>query len=458
MRIFCKKLIAVAALSAVLAITFGGGAFGAVSPEEAAKLGGPVLTVFGAERAGNKEGTIPEYTGGLTKTPANIQYDPKSGLGRPDPFPSEKPLFSINAQNMDQYASKLSEGTKVMMKKYPSYRIDIYPTHRTVAYPKFVLDHTLINAVKASTYNGGLSVKNAFGGFPFPIPKDGYEIMWNHLLRYEGVHKMVRTNNWTVDINGRSSLTSIAMCGQEYPYYDMTLKSADYFYYVRCDNIEPPRDAGGILLIKYPLNLAEKGAQAWQYLPGLRRVKLAPELTFDTPNSLSGGVETFDDLFNFSGSLERYNWKFIEKKEMYIPYNDYKVNLAKREDLMKIHHINPDFVRWELHRVWVVEATLRPGMRHTYHKRRFYVDEDSWAASLNESYDARGTLYRYGVLMQIPSYDIPAPLGLVHFQYDLYAGNYCVNPWMGGSGFNKVTAKESDLYWSAQGMTGSGVR
>ena len=44
----------------------------------------------GAEKAANKDGTIPAYTGGLTTAPAGF----KTGDGiRPDPFAAEKPLY-----------------------------------------------------------------------------------------------------------------------------------------------------------------------------------------------------------------------------------------------------------------------------------------------------------------------------------------------------------------------------
>jgi hypothetical protein len=455
---FWKK-IAVAVLSAMLAISYAGLAIGAVSPEEAAKLG-TTLTLFGAEKAGNKDGTIPEYTGGLTKAPANF----KRGSGvRPDPFAAEKPLFSIDAKNMDQYADKLTEGIKAMMKKNPTFRIDVYKTHRTVVFPRFVLDNTAKDALTATTANGGLSLKGAHAGIPFPIPKDGYEVMWNHLTRYEGRAMIFGTSAFSVDTNGRPSLAGAATCWQDYPYYDTKLKTAELYYQIRCDYNNPARIAGEILELQDPLNMYEKGRKAFQYLPGLRRVKLAPELAFDTPNPNGGGVVTFDDLFVFCGSMERYNWKLIGKKEMYVPYNAYRVQLASIGELFKPKYVNPDVVRWELHRVWVVEATLRPGKRHIYHKRTFYVDEDSWAAVATESYDARGNIYKVGTLTQSPCYDIPAPLALTQIFYDLITGNYVINTWLGNAGpsnpgYLKAIEPPPARFWTPQGIAGSGIR
>jgi Protein of unknown function (DUF1329) len=150
-----------------------------VTPEEAAKLK-TTLTPMGSERAGNADGSIPAWTGGYTTVPAGYQ----SGQPRIDPYASEKPLYSITAQNMDAHAAKLTEGNKAMLKKYPTYRIDVYPTHRTASAPQWVYDNTFKNATRAKTPNMGGTVEGAYGSYPFPIPKTGNEVLWNHLLRW----------------------------------------------------------------------------------------------------------------------------------------------------------------------------------------------------------------------------------------------------------------------------------
>ncbi len=135
--------------------------------------------------------------------------------------------------------------------------------------------------------------------------------------------------------------------------------------------------------------------RAWQYLPGQRRVKLAPDLAYDTPNAGSGGTSTYSDTFVFNGAMDRFDWKLVGKKEMYVPYNGYKLMYAKDiKPALTPNHVNPDFMRWELHRVWVVEATLKPGQRDLYSKRVFYLDEDSWVALAADQYDGKGQLYR----------------------------------------------------------------
>jgi hypothetical protein len=407
--------------------------------------------------AGNKDGTIPPYTGGLTKPPANFV----SGSGiRPDPFAAEKPLFSINAQNMAQYADKLTEGTKALMKRFSTFRIDVYKTHRTVAFPEFILKGTAKNAVTASTYNGGLSFKNAHNGIPFPIPKNGYEAMWNHLVRFMGRALELRQRCYIVDANGKLLLTADLEQYMEFPYYDEDLTRDDATYYFKLRNVfhAPARHAGEAFLVLDPIAMYEKGRIAYQYLPGQRRVKLAPEVAFDTPNTATSGVSVYDEAYGFNGSMERYEWTLIGKKEIYIPYNAYKAMYMSGEELFGPKHLNPDLVRWELHRVWVVEAKLRPGKRHCYYKRHFYLDEDSWASMTSEAYDAHGNLFKANFNFEVPSYDMPAPYSDTQLSHNMVSSAYCVENIPLKYGFQRLGKVARSSSWSPSAIAGMGVR
>jgi hypothetical protein len=448
---FFKKLIA-----AGLVLASAGTALGAVTAEEAKKLG-TTLTLFGAEMAGNKDGSIPAYTGGLTTPPANFKKG--SGL-RPDPFAAEKPLYSVNDKNMAQYADKLTDGTKALMKKYPStYRIDVYKTHRTVAFPKHVLDNTAKNALRAKTANGGISISGAHGGYPFPIPKDGYETMWNALLHYGWVAIEAKYRCYTMDKTNTPTLQSEGNVWQEFPYYEADKPDTTNFYMLKLMFTNPARRAGeGILMID-PIDPTKSNRRAYQYLPGQRRVKLAPDLSYDAPNTSTGGVSTWDDLLLFSGAMDRYDFKLVGKREMLIPYNDYRMAyFSTAKELVKPNHMNPDVIRWELHRVWVVEANLKPGKRHIYKKRVFYLDEDSWGIAASDQYDARGQLYKAGFAYIAPSYDVLAPYIDVEGHYDLISGMYVLNAWtaeVGGYFYTKpLPARE----WTGDALAGSGVR
>jgi hypothetical protein len=440
-------------IAALLAAHAGSAA--AVSADEAKKLG-TTLTAVGAEKAANKDGSIPEYQGGLTTPPAG--YKKGDGI-RPDPYASEKPLYSIDAKNMDKYADKLTEGVKALMKKYPSYRIDVYPTHRTVAYPKTVTDNTAGCAVTAKTANNGLAMEGCHAGYPFPIPKTGNEAMWNHLVRYRGPAFNFKYAAYNVDSSGRASLSTEGTYVQNFPYWDNAQKDSDLLFKLKVNYTGPARRAGEALMVWDPLDPVTKGRRAWQYLPGQRRVKLAPDVSFDTPNPGTAGASTYDDAFVFNGSMERFNWKLVGKKEVYIPYNTYKMAYHSTEEgLLKPNHLNPDLIRWELHRVWVVEATLAEGKRHIYSKRTFYLDEDSWTGVSSDEYDARGQLYRAGFNYIAPSYDQPAPFADLQGHYDLISGLYTINGFMATKGGVFYGAPLPEKEWSPEALAGGGIR
>ena len=365
-------------------------AHAAASPEDAAKLK-TSLTPLGAERAGNKEGTIPAWTGGYSTVPAGY----KSGDARPDPFGNEKAVISITAKNMDQYADKLSDGIKALLKKYPdSYRVDVYPTHRTANAPQWVYDNTFKNATRAKTKDGGVHIEGAYGGIPFPIPQTGAEIMWNNALMWTGDTVQLNFHNYLTTADGKRTAITRGQVYWQYPYYfkEGSLESFNGMYArAILFQSEPAFKAGESLLIHY---FTDKSQQAWQYLAGQRRVRRAPTVAYDTPNDITSGVENYDEIQVFNGDFDRYNLKVVGKRELFVPYNTMKVHLASNDERLGTKHLNPDFVRWELHRVWVVEATLAEGKRHVMPHRIFYLDEDTWGAVLADGWDAQGQLWR----------------------------------------------------------------
>ncbi|MBB3178490.1 DUF1329 domain-containing protein [Variovorax sp. Sphag1AA] len=431
-------------------------AHAAPSPEEVKRLGND-LTPFGAEKAGNKDGTIPAYTGGLTAPPAGFD---KAGAVRPDPFANEKPLFSIDAKNADKYADKLSEGTKALMKLYGDFRIDVYPSYRTVAYPKFVIDNTLKNAARAKMTDDGLGMSGARAGIPFPIPANGNEVMLNFQARYQGLSFQVpKYSAYNVDSNGKLVLSSQGSWTMEYPYYDESRTDEPVVLNrARASYTGPARRAGESLLAMDPVNYADKGRRAWQYLPGQRRVRLAPDIAYDTPNPGTNGMSTYDDVNLFNGKLDRYDFKLVGKKELYIPYNTYRFSYNdKPEDVFQAKFINPSVVRWELHRVWVVEAKLKEGQRHIYSRRTFYVDEDSWTVVASDQYDGRGQLWRAGFAYLNQAYDANAPISTAG-HYDLISGSYYINIWPGTGGVKFMSALQPDGAWTPDSLAGQGVR
>jgi hypothetical protein len=378
---------------------------------------------MGAERAGNKEGTIPAWTGAPT---AKAGITPEGR--RQDPFADEKPLFSVDAKNMAPHAERLTEGTKAMLQKYPDFRIDVYKTHRTAIAPQAVYDATARNATAASLVDGeaGPQPKGAFGGVPFPIPKNGAEAMWNHKLAWRGSAWYWEFHGYQLSADGRWVLAGDTANDTAMPYYAKG-GSADGFsgeyWMVRSLTRGPAIRAGEAITGR--LQLDESKTAAWVYLTGQRRVRKLPNACCDTPAPFSAGITSFDEVEVFTQRMDRFDWKLVGKLEMLIPYNIYELMFhAKSDKALTPNHVNPDVVRWELHRVWVVEATLKPGVRHLYSKRVYYLDEDWTGAGQGDLYDGSGKLYKGIFMGNVQLYDEQIPLSKTYWAYDLATGVY----------------------------------
>lgn len=410
-------------MAAVIAV--GTGVARAEPNAEEIKQLGTTLTPWGAEKAGNKDGTIPAYAGGLTKPPAN--YNKSNPGWRPDPFPEDKPLFSIDAKNMDKYGDKLSEGVKAMMRKYPTFRIDVYPTRRSAAYPQHVLDNTLKNATRCKLEADGLGINHdCQGGFPFPIPKNGYEVMWNKIAQYRGPAQL--NEEWPTYVKPDGEVVNTAKNNHYIEWSLYNERNPGWSYATRTEYWAPAR-LNGMNSLYYDLK-ENSERRSWTYVPAARRVRLAPDTAADTPIAPIGGAAVYDDANMFSGKMDRFDFKLVGKKEMYIPYNSYKLHYPEKgsacdgNSKFLAGHVKPECVRFELHRVWHVHATLKPGKRHIYEKRDFFIDEDAWYGGIAESYDHAGKIYRVLFHGIAPQYDILAPVseqGLIH---DLSSGVY----------------------------------
>jgi hypothetical protein len=442
--------------SALLLTLMATSVLAAVSADEAALLS-TTLTPMGAERAGNAEGTIPPWNGGYA-----VADKTAAGARRGDPFADEKPILSITAKNMDRYAARLSDGTKALLAKYPDFRVDVYPTHRTAAAPQWVYDNTRANATRARMVDSsaGPIPERAFGGVPFPIPRSGVEVMWNHLLRW-------RASSWSYDnrwylntADGRHVLVSESVGNLQMPYYFQE-GSADKFngdyWLLRGIYSGPPIRNGEGLVAR--LNLNDDKSQLWVYLAGQRRVRKLPNPCCDTPAPASAGVMAIDEVDVFTGRTERFDWKLLGKKELYIRYNVNRLFRTSDSAAMAPHHMNPDAMRWELHRVWAVEATLRQGERHQAHRSVYYLDEDTWTAVLADRWDAKGQLWRtlWSAPVVVP--ELPATIALTFGYYDLLT-----NTWFAASLVEHaadqsiVHARFPDAFFTPEALAGEGIR
>lgn len=410
-------------------------AMAAVSEAEATKLGNE-LTPIGAEKAGNG-GAIPAWDGGLTNPGVS---QPKEGI-YPDPFPNDEVKFVIDQSNVDQYADNLSPGQVAMIKTYSTYSIPVYETRRTSTYPEEFLNLAKENATRVSLTPDGNGLQNYEKGVPFPIPQKGQEVIFNHITRYRGGSIIRNVAQVTPQANGDFSpvkFTEHLTDRVELADYQPGMDDNVLFYFKQVITA-PSRLAGNVLLVHETLDQVKEGRRAWLYNSGQRRVRRAPQVAYDGPGTAADGQRTSDNLDLFNGAPDRYNWELVGKKEMYIPYNSYRLgarDLSYR-DIIKPGHINPEHTRYELHRVWHVRATLKDGERHIYARRDFFVDEDSWQISVVDHYDGRGDLWRVAESHHIQGYDINVPSYAAETLYDLMSGRYLV---MG------LTNEESDPY------------
>lgn len=396
----------------------------AVSADEAAKLGS-TLTPLGAERAGNADGSIPEWTGGLPKNAGTA--DDRGFLS--DPFSSEQPLFTITAQNVDQYKDKLTPGQVAMFKRYPdSFKIPVYPTHRSATAPQSVLDDVKINATNTKLVEGGNGLENFKTAYPFPIPQNGLEAIWNQITRYRGGSVRRLVTQATPQANGSYSLVYFQ---DEFTFptsltdYDPS-KPSNILFYFKQRVTAPARLAGNVLLVHETLNQVKEPRLAWLYNAGQRRVRRAPQVSYDGPGTAADGLRTSDNFDMYNGAPDRYDWKLNGKKEIYIPYNSYKLDSPKLKyaDIIKAGHLNPEHTRYELHRVWHVTGTLKAGERHIYAKRDVFIDEDTWQAAVIDHYDGRGALWRVAEAHAQYYYDKQVPWYTVETLHDIISGRY----------------------------------
>lgn len=414
-----QHLLSSVILGALISLA-SGSALAKLDAAEVARLGQD-LTPVGAEKAGNASGTIPAWDGGLTTPPAGFD----ASKGYLDPFANEQPLYTVSKANMGQYADQLSVGHKAMLEKYPDYKMAVYPSHRTAALPQteYVQIAKEAGIVELAVSGNGMSRYDKTS-VPFPIPKTGLEVMWNHLVRYRvggfidyPTEMVVQSDGIFTPVRRVRKVVMATALGNPEP---------NRLFYLWNNVTSPESVAGAQTLIHEPIDQTKESRLAWTYNPGQRRVLRAPEVSYDTPVSTSDGLRTNDSADLYNGAPDKYDWKLVGKKEMLVPYNTYKLadRTLKYKQIIQANHLNQDLMRYEPHRVWVVEATLKPGERHIYAKRVFYIDEDSWGILAVDLYDGRGELWRMQEAHSLQRYDVLSSIQISDVIYDLQARRY----------------------------------
>lgn len=418
------------------------------------------LTEFGAVRAANADGSIPAYAGGLTRPPSG--FNASSGI-YVDPFSDESPLYAITSANLDEYREQLTDGTIALFEKWPEYRINVYRTHRTMHYPEWVLENSSRNSGNARLGGNvvGDSVENAFPGIPFPRPENGYQVMWNSFLRFYH-YASITGSAWLVDSRGRPIELLTGSNHSYSPFYESRTGVFDGYYLLNTISMTGPANlAGYVQLQQHPIDYG-KGQSNWVYDPGQRRVRVAPNYAYDTPAAQFGGALFYDEGLGFFGRLDRFDFKLVGRKEVIVPYNNYKFFTTPARELLGPKFLNPEHVRWEKHRMWVVEATRKSGARHAYSKRILYIDEDSWAVYAMEGYDNNGNIHRVGYGYPLIDYSgrggvLVSTVGY----YDLVRGSYMLSHSSTASGparfFFSERVPNMNMF-SPQGIAGASNR
>ena len=410
-------------LAVTLALLAPGAAFAAVDADQAARLDKD-LTPVGAERAGNASGSIPAWDGGITTPPASFT----PGKQHSDPFADETPVVTITSDNQRDHAEKLTPGQLAMFARYPTFRMLVYPTHRSAALSARHYEYTRKNATRCKLVADGEGVADCAEGLPFPIPQNAQEVIWNHKLRF----RALTLQRWAnlVNPSPAGAYQIVRIREQAMSLYHVPGNTSDsinnvvgYFFQ---ETEGPARLAGNVVLVHESMDAAKQPRQAWVYNAGQRRVRRAPQVAYDNPTVNSDGGATYDMGDMFNGATDRFDWTLQGKKELYVPYNAYKAkaNGVKVTDLVRPHHLNPDLLRYELHRVWVVDARLKSGQRHINSRRTFYLDEDSWQILAVEHYDGEGALWRYSEAPSIQYYEVPTFWSTLEVHHDLKNGRY----------------------------------
>jgi hypothetical protein len=412
-----------AALAAAAGLLVAAGAALAVPDEQQIARLGRDLTPVGAERAGNADGTIPAWDGGALAAPQG--WEP--GDPRPDLFADDAVLFTIDAGNVERHADKLAEGQIELIRRYPGYSMNVYPSHRICRYPDAYYEQARVNA-RIARVDEDCFLRDGIRHPIFPLPENGCQAIWNGArARFAGQIANDKIVAEAIATRGGTFYVSRGHQRQYFATFDPKVESyaAQEGWSARtlAVTLAPAKRAGEITLANVTL---EGRLHTWLYNPGQRRVRRAPNFVYDNPVPGWDGLINIDMVNGFVPPMDRYEWKLVGKREMFIPYDAAKVRSKSLRygEIIEPRFPRRELLRYELHRVWVVEATVRPEVRHMMPRRVFYLDEDTWAIVHSDNYDAQGQLFRITEHHPEPIWELPSCLTTTSFYFDLSSGRY----------------------------------
>ena len=439
-----------------LAIGIAGFAHAALSPEEIAKLGGSDYNEVGAKRAGNADGSIPAYSGKIPgpgpKPPASAGKFAHSSI-----YDADKPLYTIDQSNVEQYRDKLSGGTLELIKRFPTFKVNVYPTHRDQYFSDERMANTVKCAATARLSESKDDLYDAHNCIPFPLAKDGYEVLWNARLRNREPFERMEFAIYLIDSTGRATLQEKSKIAFISEYWDPSRTSAKYFSKLLVEVLEPAAKVGTRNLRWSPMRPSEEAPRAWQYIAGQRRVRLAPEFKYDTVATSTSGLVYFDEINMQDGNFDRFDYSKATLKEMIVPFETPQIIHLPIEQAAMKDHPNPDAVRWQLRYVWEVEGHLKPGARHVMKKKVYQVDADSWAFVGYQGYDQGDQMFKVAQTYPFFRHEVPAVNDQEIVTWDLSKGFWGFQLHFNDGGI-VVVDKIEDRELSPDGMQGRGLR
>jgi uncharacterized protein DUF1329 len=409
----------------------------AVTLEQADHLGED-LTAIGAEKAGNAEGTIPAYEGGEAPLPG---WSWGKVRWRYSKFKEEQPLFSIDASNVDRHAEHLTDAQITALKTVTGYRMDIYPSHRTCNIDATYAQRTRQNATEARIGADGWSLEHAkTAGVPFPIPQSGVEAMYNARMRPQGIgYRIAKGTTMISPRPGSREFTSYAWSLETFVPSQAVEKEAvessgAVDFYVHYTYAEPAAMRGQAFI---GISFENKEPEQYQYFPGQRRVRRLPNYVFDAPVVGYENQYLNDEQLMQWSTLDRFEYRLVGKKEIYVQNNSLRMQdfEGKRDEAFGNSFVNPAYRRFELHRMWVVDARLKPGFQHLVPHRIYYLDEDSWSIAAVTEYDKDGKVWKLLESSQVPIWELGGSCGFLAYTiWDLQGGRYVADFSMIGTG------------------------
>ena len=366
-------------------------------------------------------------------------------------YKNEKPLLVITAENYKEHAANLSAGEQEMFRTKSGYQMKVYPTHRSCAVPDFVAANTKANATEAKLdATGNYLVSARLPGTPFPQPKTGAEVMWNYLTHYRGVGYMYPKVVTAVSPAPGKTTWIEAVEEPWTMYYPWGKKGAsspqsvnDNLYFEFWGYTHPTAFAGQAGDLQQ--HFLNKPVEMNYYFPGQRRVRRLPSYEYDTPQIGFENNYTQDDVYMFFGAIDRFDWKIVGHKNIYVPYNVFGMYRFDEQyhSVLKDEFVNPENRRYELHTVVQVEGTVKAGMRNISEKKVFYIDEDSWNITSGEDYDGQGKLWKVREGFLVPVWELGGACDSPSFvNYNLSNGRYVHD---GG-----ITGQGKDIKWSSE--------